>query len=191
LHEDYASEVFEVDLVDDASVGRDDGEVVESGLAPAEERVTLLVALEFEGSVHVEGAGGAEFVDLDGVIDYEFDGLEGIDERGIAAELLHGVAHGGEVDDAGDAGEILEQNTAGSEGDFLVGLGIPVPGRERPNVFFLYVAAVLSAEQVLKQDAQGEREMFRGNALLVERVEAVDFVFFVADFEGGAATETI
>ena len=55
---------------------------------------------------------------------------------------------------------------AESEGDFLVGLGIPVPGRERPNVFFLYVAAVLSAEQVLKQDAQGEREMFRGNALL-------------------------
>ena len=94
--------------MDDAGVGRDDGEVAESGLAPAEERVSLFVALEFEEGIHVEGAGGAEFVDLDGMIDYEFDGLQRIDQRGVAAEVLHGVAHGGEIDDAGDAGEILE-----------------------------------------------------------------------------------
>jgi hypothetical protein len=33
--------------------------------------------------------------------------------------------------------------------------------------------------------------MFGGDALLVEGVEAVDFVFFVADFEGGAGVEAV
>ena len=69
VDEDYARQVFEIDLVDDAGVGGDDGEIAESGLAPAEEGVALFVALEFEQGVHVEGVGGAEFVDLDGVVD--------------------------------------------------------------------------------------------------------------------------
>jgi hypothetical protein len=30
-----------------------------------------------------------------------------------------------------------------------------------------------------------------GDSLLVEGVEAIDFVFFFADFEGGATVETI
>ena len=53
------------------------------------------------------------------------------------------------------------------------------------------VASVFGAEQVLEQDAQGERQVLGGDALLVEGVEAVDFVFFAADFEGGSAVETI
>ena len=71
----------------------------------------------------------AEFVDLHGVIDDQLDRLQRIDERGIAAELLHGVAHGGEIDDAGNAGEILQEDAAGGEGDFLVGLRLAVPVR--------------------------------------------------------------
>ena len=70
LGEDDAGQVFEIDLVDDAGVGRDDGQITKAGLAPAEERVTLFVALEFEESVYVEGVGGAELVDLHGVVDY-------------------------------------------------------------------------------------------------------------------------
>jgi hypothetical protein len=33
--------------------------------------------------------------------------------------------------------------------------------------------------------------MFGGDALLIQCVEAVDFVFFVADFQGGAGVETV
>ena len=53
-------------------------------------------------------------------------GWRGLIRAGIAAELLHGVAHGGEIDDAGDSGEILQEDAAGGEGDFFVGLGILV-----------------------------------------------------------------
>ena len=122
LDEDYAGEVFEIDLVDDAGVGRDDGEVAEAGLSPAEEGVALFVALEFEQRVHVEGAGGAEFVDLHGVVDDEFDGLQRIDERGIAAELLHGVAHGGEIDDAGTPVKSCRRTRLGVKAISLSGL---------------------------------------------------------------------
>ena len=46
--EDDAREVLEVHLVADARVGRDDAEVAERVLAPAEERVALAVAVELE-----------------------------------------------------------------------------------------------------------------------------------------------
>ena len=69
MDEDYAREVFEIHLVDDAGVGGDDGQIAKSGLTPAEEGVALFVALEFEQGIHVERLGRAEFVDLHGVID--------------------------------------------------------------------------------------------------------------------------
>ena len=71
--------------MDYSGVGGDYCEVAEAGLSPAEEGVALFVALEFEKGVYVEGVGGAEFVDLNGVVDYEFYRLERIDESGIAA----------------------------------------------------------------------------------------------------------
>ena len=55
LAEDDAREVLEVDLVDDAGVGRHDAEVVERVLAPAQERVALAVARELELGVQLGG----------------------------------------------------------------------------------------------------------------------------------------
>ena len=61
---DRAGEVLDVDLVDDAGAGRDDLEVVEGGLAPAEELVALAVALVLDLDVALEGVGAAEDVDM-------------------------------------------------------------------------------------------------------------------------------
>ena len=77
--EDDAGEVFEIDLVADAHAGRNGGEVAEGGLAPLEEGVALAVALELEQRVEVVGDGGAELVDLDGVVDDQLGGRERID----------------------------------------------------------------------------------------------------------------
>jgi hypothetical protein len=65
VDEDYSRQVFEIYLVNYSGVGGDYCQIAEAGLSPAEEGVALFVALEFEKSVYVEGAGGAEFVDLD------------------------------------------------------------------------------------------------------------------------------
>ena len=48
----------------DAGAGRNDAEVVERGLAPAQEGVALLIALELQIDVLLEGAGGAVLIDL-------------------------------------------------------------------------------------------------------------------------------
>src|SRR5690606_8672335 len=109
-------EVLEVDLVDDAGGGGDAAEVREGLLAPLEELVALAVALELPLGVDGEGDAGGVVVDLDGVVDDEVALNVGVDLVGVAAEALHGVAHGREIDDARDAGEVLEDDAPGEEG---------------------------------------------------------------------------
>jgi hypothetical protein len=55
-----AGQVLDVDLVDDAGARRDDLEVVERRLAPAQELVALAVALVLELDVLRERLVGAE-----------------------------------------------------------------------------------------------------------------------------------
>ena len=81
VDEDHAREVLEVDLVDDPGVGRHDREAVEGVLAPAQERVALVVALELALGVEAEGVVGAEDVDLDRVVDDQLGGHERVDLR--------------------------------------------------------------------------------------------------------------
>ncbi len=74
--EDDAREVLEIDLVDDAGVGRDDAEVLERVLAPAQERVALAVSGELEPGVEVGGVGLGVVIDLHRVVDDELDRLQ-------------------------------------------------------------------------------------------------------------------
>src|SRR3954447_21682079 len=117
------------------------------------------------------------------MIDYQFDGLKWIDQSGVASKVLHGIAHGGEIDDAGDPGEVLQEDTAGGEGDFLVRLGFAVPVSERADFVFGDIAAVLGAEQVLEQNAERKWQVLCGDSGFVEGVEAIDFVFLAAKFQ--------
>ena len=110
-------EVFQVDLVADAGAGRHDAEVAEGLLAPFQEVVALLVAFVFELDVAREGDRRAEFVNDDRMVDDEVDGHQRVDLLRIAAERGHGVAHRGEIDHRGHAGEILHQYARWTVGD--------------------------------------------------------------------------
>ena len=140
----------------DAGAGRDHAEALEGLLAPAQELVALAIALELARDVEQEGGVGAVLVDLHGVVDHEVDGLLRVDPRGVAAEIGHRVAHRGEVDDGGDAGEVLEQHARGAEGDLVSGRGLRLPGAERADRVGADGGAVLAAQQVFEQDAQRE-----------------------------------
>ena len=61
-------------------------------------------------------------------------GWSGIDLLRVATEDFHGVAHGGEVDDGGDAGEVLHENAGGHAGDFAGRLGFRIPFGEEFDV---------------------------------------------------------
>jgi hypothetical protein len=90
-----------------------------SALSPAEERVALLVSGKLELGVQLKRIGLSEVVDLHGVVDDELDREERVDLSRVAAEVVHGVAHCGEVDHGRDAGEGLQEHAARRERDLL------------------------------------------------------------------------
>jgi hypothetical protein len=182
---DDAAEVLEVHLVADAGVGRHDLEVVERLLTPAEEGVTLAVALELELGVALEGEPLGEYVHLDRVVDHELDRHERVDLRGVAAEVLHGVAHRRQVDDRRHTGEVLHQHARGPVGDLLRRLVRRHPLRHRLGAFVLAVA-----QQVLDQHLQRIGQA-RHVVLLLEGVEPKDLVRLAAHFERRAGTEAV
>src|SRR5690349_13983994 len=84
---DAARDMLEIDLVADASAGRDNLEIVERLAAPLQELVALAIACIFQFDVAVEGLGRAELVDHHAVIDDEVDGDERVDLLRVAPKL--------------------------------------------------------------------------------------------------------
>ena len=82
-------------------------------------------------------------------------GCSGLIRRGSPPMRGHGVAHGGQVDHGGHAGEVLQQHAGGHEGDLARRRGLRAPSRPAPRCRRRVTAgAVLAAQQVLEQDAQ-------------------------------------
>ena len=158
LGEDAAGEVFEVYLVDDADAGGNDAEGLEGLLAPLEDLVAFAVPFELVLHVEHEGLFRAVDVDLNRVVDDEVDGDEGLDEFGIAFEPGDGVAHGGEVNEKGDAGEVLEDDPGDGERDFFRGRLFGVPSGEVFDVAGGGLEAIAVAEDGFQDDAEGDRE---------------------------------
>ena len=145
-------EKLDVDLMDDARIGRYGTEVVERVLAPLQERIALVVAIEFELRILCERCFGTEAIDLDRVVDHEFDRLQRIDLPRIAAHVCHRVAHRGEIDDAGHTREILEQDARRAIGDFTRDAGARRPSREGHDVVGGNAAPVLETNEIFKQN---------------------------------------
>ena len=64
-----ARQIFEIHLMADTRVRRNNFEILESGLSPAQKSVALHVALKFQLGIQGEGVDVAEIVHLDGVVD--------------------------------------------------------------------------------------------------------------------------
>jgi len=110
-------QIFEIDLVANAGARRHDAKVVERLLRPFQEFIALPVLPVFLFDILLDCIAGAEDRYRYRVIANEIDRNERIDFLRIAAEHLHGITHGGEVDDRRDASEVLHQHARGSKGD--------------------------------------------------------------------------
>jgi hypothetical protein len=185
-----AGEVLEVDLVHDPDVRRHDDEALEGRLAPAQEAVALLVALELALGVDAERVTRPEGVDLDRVVDDQLGRHQRVDLRRVAAQLGHRVAHRGEVDDRGHAREVLHHDARRGEADLLGRLGVVVPRGERLDVLLANGHAVLVAQEVLEQDLQRERQPCDVE-LLLEGIQPVDLIGTPADLEVGTGAKGI
>ena len=167
----------------DARVGRHDREVVERALAPAQERVALLVALELALGVDAEGVARAEGVDLHGVVDHELGRDERVDlrrRRRPSAAIASRIAARSTT--AGTPVKSCISTRAGREGDLLARLRLGVPAGERLDVGGVDRAVALGAQQVLEQDLQREGQPRDVEALL-QGVEAEDLIAAAAGLE--------
>ena len=158
LRENSRRQILEIDLVHDPGVGRNDAKVVQRLLSPAQERVALLIAGELEISVDQQRGLGSVFIHLHRVIDDEIHRLKRVDQARVAAEARERVTHGGEIDDGGNSGEILEQHSRGAEGDLLFDFPLHVPGREGAHVVRFDELAVFVSEQVFEEDLEADGE---------------------------------
>jgi hypothetical protein len=153
----------------DAGAGRHDAEILERALAPFEELVALLILLILALDVLRERLCRTEEIDHDRVVDHQVDRHQRVDLFRITAEQLHAVAHGGQIDHGGNAGEILHQHARRAEADLgLLRALVLQPGHEGFNVLLGDRAIVLMAQQVLQQHFHGKRQLRdAGKAILL------------------------
>ena len=155
---DDARQVFKVDLMADAGAGRHHAEIVERTLRPFQELVALLVLPVLLIDVFLERMIVAEEGHRHRVIDDEIDRHLRIDLLGIAAEMLHGVAHGGKIDHRRHAGKILHQHARRAECDLVFrGLGLE-PFGNRLDVILGHRAPIFVAQQIFQQHFHRERQ---------------------------------
>ncbi|GBD09832.1 hypothetical protein HRbin22_02093 [Candidatus Thermoflexus japonica] len=155
---DHLRQVFQVHLVDDAGAGGDHPEVPEGLLGPAQQRIALPVALELLFHIQVKGQLRPEEIHLDGVVDHQIGGDQGVDPPGIPAEALHRRAHRREIHHRGDAGEVLEDHPGGHEGDLPIGEILGSPAGEGQDILLGHQAAIAVPEEVFQKDPDGERQ---------------------------------
>ncbi len=85
LHEHNTRQIFKVHLVNDARVGRNNRQIVEGRLPPAQERVSLLVPQELQLRIQPKGVCRAELIHLHRMVDHQFCRLQWVDQLRIAA----------------------------------------------------------------------------------------------------------
>ncbi len=100
---------------------------------------------------------------MNGVVDHQIDGNAGFTRARISAEARNGRSQGGQIGDAGNSGEVLEDYAGREEGEFTGRRVWPV--QEEADVLFGRAPALV-AKNVLQEDANdvGEsRDLLRGS----------------------------
>src|SRR5690606_24084191 len=106
-----ASQIFKVDLMDDAKPGRHDAKGIEGLHAPFHELVAFLIALELHFHVQIQCFFCAEIVDHDRVLHHQVDRDQGFDPFWIPAHFVGDRPHGSKVGQQWYAGKVLQDDT--------------------------------------------------------------------------------
>ena len=135
----------------DTGARRDYPEVLEGVLGPAQKGITFPISFEFPLHVLPVGLGGAEEVDLHRMIDDEVGRHHWVDPVGITAQRLEPIPHGGQVDDARHAGEVLQHDASRQVGDLDLAGGVRAPVRDVAHVLLGDHVVVEVAQRLLEQ----------------------------------------
>ena len=115
-------------------------------------------------------------------------GASGLILVGVAAELGDGLAHRGEVDDAGHAGEVLHDHARRGELDLGVGLGVLVPRRRRAR---MWSAVMLAPSSVRSRFSSSTLRLYGQRLAALDRGEPVDLVGLLTHLERAVGVEAV
>ena len=183
----HLGKVFNIDLVHNSGARRYHLEVIECGLTPAKELVALAIAFILNVDISGEGVRLSKQIGNHRVINHEFCWREGVDLLRVPAQVDNGLAHRGEIDDAGNTGEVLQNHASGSELNFSGGLSGVIPIPHRRDLLLGDVGAIFGAQQVFQQDleAKGQRLVTRNS------IDTEDFVVTLPHAQGVTCRKTI
>jgi hypothetical protein len=91
------------------------------------------------------------------VVDHQIGRNDRIDLCRIAPQSFDPVSHRGQVDNGGNAGEVLQDDPRRHERNVRPGV-CGTPRRDRLDVFLANVLSARMAQSVLQQDSDRERE---------------------------------
>ena len=101
-----------------ARAGGHHAEVVKGFLPPFQEHIAFHIAFVFAVNVGLKRAGRAEFVDHHGMVDDKINWHQRVDLGGRPFQPQNSIAHRGQIDHGGHAGEVLHQDPRRAVGDF-------------------------------------------------------------------------
>ena len=135
LGEDDAREVLEVDLVNDAGVGRHDLEVAEGRLAPAQERIALAVARELDRVVAAAANRRVPYSST--CTEWSITssaGASGLMSCGLPPRRVIASRIAARSTMAGTPGEVLHDHARRREGNLVARRRLRIPAQQRLDV---------------------------------------------------------
>ena len=163
-------------------------EVSQGLLTPLEEGVAFHVSMILDVEVHVKSvAAGTRNIDLHRVVNHQIHGHLRVDLLGVPTHFHHGVAQRSQIHHGGNTGEVLEDDTRGSERN-LAALTVGRPCGDLANVRFGDEEPIVSAQRAFKENTDRVRKVSRGNTVGIEGVKRV---VIATDSEGLACVEGV
>ena len=156
--------MFQIDLVHNAHGGWDDPEIIKRLLPPFQEAITLAVPFKFKVAVDGEGFPGSERVDLDRVVDNQIARDQRIHQRcsvRVSRHTDNGITHGGQVNNRGDTGEVLENDPAWGKRNLDLASLSTSPIEDVFDVMPSDRGTITLPSCRLKQNANGVREFIK------------------------------
>ena len=118
--------IFQIDLMNDSRIGRNNFEIVKTVLCPFKERIAFVVSFKFALDVEVKRLIIAGTVDLDGMINDHVNRNVRIDRFDVSTTTFHFITHRSQINHCRNARQILQNNAFRFKNDVMIMFFVPI-----------------------------------------------------------------
>ena len=118
--------IFQIDLMNDSRIGRNNLKIVKTVLCPFKERIAFVVSFKFALDVEIKRLIIAGTVDLDGMINDHVNRNVRIDRFDVSSAPFHFITHRSQIDHCRNARQILQNNAFRFKNDVMIMFFVPI-----------------------------------------------------------------